>query len=157
MAAATVAAVAAEAPAAAGSKKKLVIGVVLGLVVAAAAYMFLMGGGGAADVIAEPTAPEEGAVVTVGQMTTSLAGPGTHFVRVEIGAVLNATTAEADVEAAFPLLRDAALSVLMGFDADTLRSVAGADTLRTELTAAAQEIWEDEEVLRIVLTDLLVQ
>lgn len=155
MAAATVAAVPAED--AAGSKKKLVIGAVLAVVLGAAAYMFLLGGSGAADASQEPMAPEEGAVVTVGQMTTSLAGPGTHFVRVELGAVLNATATEADVEAAFPLLRDAALTVLMGFDADTLRSVAGAETLRTELTAAAQGIWEDDEVLRIVLTDLLVQ
>ena len=104
-----------------------------------------------------PAVVEEGPVVTIGQMTTSLAGEGTHYARVDLAAVTNAAADPASLEERFPLMRDEALDVLMGFSAQDLRTVEGADRLRTALTARAQEVWEDEQVLRVVLTDLLVQ
>lgn len=153
--------VAAPAPAAAeptrGRKRLLLVVVVALAAIAAgtvAARMVLAPSEAAADV---PAAPVEGDVVTIGQMTTSLAGPGTHYARVDLAAVLEASADATTVEERFPLLRDRALSVLMGFDAERLRTVKGADALRAKLTEQAQQVWQDDEVVRIVLTDLLVQ
>ena len=147
------------APAAAtggkGKLKLVLVAVVVLAVAGVAAKMFLLPAPGAnADV---PVVPEEGPVVTIGEMTTSLAGDGGHYVRVDLAAVTNAAADPAALEERFPLMRDQALDVLMGFSADDLRTVAGADALRDALTERAQEVWEDEQVLRIVLTDLLVQ
>ena len=144
----------ASADAKGGKRKLVVVAVVVLAVVAVVAKMFLLPSG-AAD--GPPPPPEEGTVVTIGQMTTSLAGGGTHYARVEIAAVANAAADATALEERFPLMRDEALSVLMGFTPDQLRTVEGADALRAALTDAAQEVWEDDQVLRIVLTDLLVQ
>ena len=138
-----------------GKKKKvLVLAVVLIAVAAVAIKMFVLPGAAEAG---PPPPPEEGEVVTVGQMTTSLAGGGTHYARVEIAAVTNAAADATALEGDFPLMRDQALTVIMGFTAEQLRTVEGADQLRDALTQKAQTVWEDDQVLRIVLTDLLVQ
>lgn len=139
-----------------GSRRTLVIVVVVVLVLAAVAAKALLFPGSAADA-GPPATPVEGEVVTIGQMTTSLAGGGTHYARVELAAVANAAADAAGLEDRFPLMRDQALTVLMGFTADQLRTVEGADALRVALTERAQQVWEDDQVLRIVLTDLLVQ
>lgn len=144
-----------EAPAK-GGRSRLVLVVLAVLALAAvAAKLFLLPG--AAPEAGPAPAPEEGEVVTIGQMTTSLAGGGTHYARVELAAVANAEADAAGLEERFPLMRDQALTVLMGFTAEQLRTVEGADALRAALTERAQAVWEDDQVLRIVLTDLLVQ
>lgn len=145
----------ADAPSRGGRLKVVLAGVAVLALLAIAAKTFLLPGAAAEP--GPPPPPEEGQVVTIGQMTTSLAGGGTHYARVELAAVANATADAAGLEARFPLMRDQALTVLMGFTADQLRSVEGADALRDALTERAQVVWEDDQVLRIVLTDLLVQ
>ncbi len=151
--------VAVPAPAPVADKKRrlplLIVAVVVLVGAGVAGKMFLLPAPEAEA--GASVEPEEGAVVTIGQMTTSLAGGGTHYARVDLAAVTNAAADPATLEERFPLMRDQALDVLMGFSADELRTVEGADALRAALTERAQEVWEDEEVLRIVLTDLLVQ
>lgn len=146
---------AAESSGSGGKRTRLIIAVVVLALAAVAAKMFLLPGAAAES--GPPPAPEEGAVVTIGQMTTSLAGGGSHYARVELAAVADAATDATALEERFPLMRDQALTVLMGFSAEELRTVEGADALRAALTERAQEVWEEGEVLRIVLTDLLVQ
>jgi flagellar protein FliL len=153
--------VAVTAPAARGGKRKLVLVVLVLAAVAAGAVggkMLLAGDPGVpGEEVAAAPAPAEGEVVTVAKLTASLAGGGSHYARVEFGAVLADTATAAAVEPRFPLLKDLALSTLMGFEPEELRTVAGADRLRQELTARAGEVFPDGEVLRIVLTELLVQ
>lgn len=146
----------APADAAPGRRRKLVMVVlaVVGLTVAAVVVRTFLLSPPAED--APAPAPEEGAVVTIGEMTASLAGGG-NYARVELAAVANAEVDAGSLEARFPLMRDQALSVLMGFSAERLRTVEGADELRSALTERAQVVWEDQQVLRVVLTDLLVQ
>lgn len=109
------------------------------------------------EAAAEDLVPEEGEIVAIGEMTTSLAGPGSHYVRVQLAAVLNTSADAAVAEERFPLMRDRALGVLMAFTPEDLRTVEGAERLRSTLTEEAQTIWDEDQVLRIVLTDLLVQ
>ena len=145
----------AEATDGRGKKKKMVVlAAVLVAVAAVAIKMFVLTGEAEAG---PPQPPEEGAIVSIGQMTTSLAGGGTHYARVDIAAVTNAAADPTALEEDFPLMRDQALTVIMGFTAEQLRTVEGADQLRDALTEKAQTVWEDDQVLRVVLTDLLVQ
>lgn len=154
--------VAVAAPAGDATEKKskklvVIVAAVLAVVAGALGARTFLGGGSPDGAAAADPAPQEGAVVSVAQMTASLAGAGSHYARIEFAAVLDATADQAAAEAKFPLLKDGALSVLMGFGADELRTVDGADRLREQLTAKAHEIYPDGEVVRIVLTELLIQ
>lgn len=137
--------------------------------------LLLVGGGGAAawflvlapdtdpdaDVAApgvvEDAAPVDGAIVEVTNFTASLAGPEAHFAKVGFAVVLREDAVAETVSPRFPLLRDEALSVLARTEAAGLRSAEGQDRLRADLSAAAQQVWPDGEVLRVVLTELVVQ
>jgi flagellar basal body-associated protein FliL len=130
--------------------------VVLVLGVAVGAYLVL-GGGEPAETVAEPQPAEEGAVVAVADMTANLAGEPVSYAKVAFAAVLAAGADEAAVAARFPLLRDAAITELSTITGAHLRTTAGADELRGRLTARAAALYPDGEVLRIVLTELVVQ
>jgi flagellar protein FliL len=118
----------------------------------AAAAFFLLGGGGPEEEIEVV----EGEIVQLEAQTTTLGeGPAVHA-RVAIAVVLAEGVAVEVIPPRTPLLRDALLRELAVMDSDTLRTVAGSDQLRQRLTADAQEIWEEGEVVRIVLTELVV-
>lgn len=138
----------------------LVAVVVLGAGGAAAWFLVLAPGPDAeveAEADAEQAPPVDGAIVDVTNFTASLAGPDAHFAKVGFAVVLREDAVTEQVSPRFPLLRDAALSVLARTEAPALRSADGQDRLRADLSAAAQEVWPDGEVLRVVLTELVVQ
>lgn len=145
----------AAASAPAGRKRTLLL-VVGALVAAAAVWWFVL----APDAEAAPTTDEnveEGSIVALEPLTTTTGTDAPHHARVGIAVVLTADGDEAEVTARSPLLHDALLRHLAATDADRLRSSEGSDALRAELSAAAQEIWPDGDVARVVLTELLVQ
>jgi flagellar protein FliL len=110
----------------------------------------------AATPASEPP-PEEGAVLEVAEMTATLAGDTTHLARVGFAVV---TAADADptlVEPKFALLKDAAVDEMAASSAAALITPEGVDDLRARLTARALDIYPDGEVLRVVLTQLVVQ
>ncbi len=143
------------------SRKKLVIGLVLLLVlggVAAAALTGMLPGTGVdGDVAAAPAPPVEGAVVDVADMTASVGGDQPGYVRFGFAAVLVQDADQAAVSSRFALLKDAALTEISQTSLSALRTPEGIDALRAALTARAHGIYPDGEVLRIVLTDLLIQ
>ncbi|HVL99751.1 MAG TPA: flagellar basal body-associated FliL family protein [Egibacteraceae bacterium] len=134
-------------------RRTLPVAAALALACAAAAVFVLSG----SHEQAGDAAPQEGAIVDVAQMTANLAGPQVHYVRFGFAAVLAADVAAADVEGRFALLKDAALSEIATFSADHLRTPAGVEELRGRLTARAAGVYPDGQVLRIVLTELVVQ
>lgn len=139
-------------------KSRLIVILVALLLLGGAGYaaMTMFGGGDDEPEVVE-TEPVDGEIVPVGDMTTGLAGDDPRYVRVSMSLVLSEETSSGDVEGRIPLLRDRALDVLMSTDSAALQTADGADTLRADLTAAAQQVYDDGEVLRVVLTDLLVQ
>jgi flagellar protein FliL len=151
---------AAPTEAAKGGKKKLILILAVVLVLGGGGgvgAMLLLGGDAEAEEVAEEAPPEEGLVAPVAEMTANLAGPTTAFARVQFSAVLTADAKLADVEPKFPLLKDAAISELSTFQADHLRTTQGMEDLRVRLAERAAEIYPDGQVLRIILTELLVQ
>lgn len=144
-----------EAPPASGKRRLLLIGVVLLLLVGGgAAFMFL---GGEAGAEVEEEAPVEGAIVPIAEMTASLAGPQVHFAKLSLAAVLSDQADAALVEERMPLLKDAAITELSTMDAAHLRTTEGMEELRTRLTERATGIYVEGEVLRVILTELIVQ
>jgi flagellar FliL protein len=146
----------AEAPKKKGKVRLVVIGVVV-VAIAAGAYLFLFGGSGGGE---EPVAaePAEGPVVDGATMTVAVDGSdGPHFARVSFAVVLAEGADTAAVGNRIQLLQDRALTVITGYSADLLRTTEGLETLRTDLTAAAHELYPEGEVLRVILTEMIVQ
>ena len=147
-----------EQQAPAKSKKKLIMIVVGVLVLGGAAYMFLGGGGGEVDAsVTTTTVVVEGPVLEADQMTVNLADEGLRYARIRFAVVLPEGGDTAAVGERFPVLKDAVLSVVSGYSADQLLGSDSLDHLREEFTTAALDVWPDGEVLRVVITEVLVQ
>lgn len=143
-----------EAEAAPSGKRKLIVIAVILLLVAGGAAKFLLGSG-----VEEAEAAEviEGAVVPLEPLTTTTGTATLSHARVALALVLVEGADEVTVTERAPLLQDALLREVATLNADQLRSSEGSDQLRAALTAHAQEIWPEGEVLRVILTELLVQ
>jgi flagellar FliL protein len=141
------------------SKKKLFIIIGGGVAVLAVGYFLFMGGGGAADETAATTTTTvvEGPVIEAEQMTINLADADPRYARLKFAVVLPMGGDAAAVGERFPILKDAVLDVVVGYTADDMRSPDILDTLRDEFTAKALDVWPDGDVLRVLITELLVQ
>ena len=143
----------------AGKKKFLILGVAA--VVAGLGGFFTMKmmapPAAEAAVAATETPPAEGAVIDVAEMTATLAGDTTHLARVGFAVVLSADADPALVEPKFALLKDATVDEMARSSAAALITPEGVDDLRARLSARALEIYPDGEVVRVVLTQLVVQ
>ena len=156
-------AVAAQAPqvaeASPRTRKKLVMMLAALLVVGGIggflALKVLSAPASGAPVVEAP--PVEGEVIDVAEMTASLSGKEPHLARVGFAVVLTEGADAAAVSARFALLKDAAVSELAASDADELITPAGVDDLRGRLSDRAAAIYPDGEVIRVVLTELVVQ
>jgi len=144
-----------------GLKGKLIPVVVVVVAVVAAQQLGFIGGGSPE---VEPTATETeevvvlpGASVEVAQMTVNLASEDLRYARIGFGLELAAGTDAALLEPKYNLLKDALITIAIGMSPELLRTAAGQQDLRDQLTAKAQEIFPDGEVLRVILTDLVVQ
>lgn len=148
----------AETKKGAAGKKKLVILVVLALALGAGGFMAMrmLSAPAAEEPVAEPT-PVEGEVLDVAEMTATLAGDTPHLARVGFAVVLEESADSALVESKFALLKDAAVTELTESSADELVTPAGVDDLRSRLSVRARDVYPDGEVLRVVLTELVVQ
>lgn len=143
-----------EEAAPSGGKRKLILIVLVLLLVAGGAAKFLLGPGAEEADAAEVV---EGAVVPLEPLTTTTGTATLSHARVALALVLVEGADEVAVTERAPLLQDALLREVATLNADQLRSSEGSDQLRTALTAHAQEIWPEGEVLRVILTELLVQ
>lgn len=141
-----------------GSKKKLMIG---GGVAALAVvgYLFLGGGGGDPEAMdtTTTTVVVEGAVIESDEMTVNLTGTTVRYARIKVGLVLPLDGDSATVGERMPILKDSILGVVGRYDAETLLEADTLDELRQRFTDEANEVWTEGEVLRVVITELLVQ
>ena len=141
-----------------GSKKKLMM---IGGGVAALAvvgYLFLGGGGGDTEAMATTTTVVvEGAVIESDEMTVNLTDTSVRYARIKVGLVLPLDGDSTTVGERMPILKDSILGVVGRYDAETLLAPDTLDELRQRFTDEANEVWSDGEVLRVVITELLVQ
>ena len=137
-----------------------IIGAVVVVAGAAVYFLFLGGGGEAAEEeaeVAEASEPVEGAIVESEEMTVNLADNDPRYARIRFAVVLHEGSDQTAVGERFPLLKDRILDVMAGFTADELLADGGIDDVRTQLTSASQDVWPDGDVLRVLVTELLVQ
>ena len=131
-------------------KRLLLLAVGLATVAAVASWALLPG----EDPDAEP---EEGAILEVAHLTANLGGENLRYARVGFAVVAAADVENAEVERRFPLRQDAAISQIGSMTPEDLHGEEGIDRLREALTERAREIYPDGEVLRVAITELLVQ
>ena len=141
------------------SKKKLFM-IIGGVAVLGVGYFMFMGGGGEpVDENAAPTTTVivEGAVIEAEQMTVNLADEDPRYARLKFAVVLPEGGDAAAVGERFPMLKDAVLDVVNGYTVADMREPDILDTLREEFTGKALEVWPDGDVLRVLITELLIQ
>jgi flagellar protein FliL len=140
-----------------GGKRRLllVVGIVMMLIGAAAAWFLILAPDGNVEDV--EVALVEGAIVTLEPQTTTLGEAKLHHARVAVAVVLAEGIDPAVVPPRAALLQDALLRELATMDVDGVRGAEGSDALRQRLSQDAREIWEEDQVIRIVLTELLVQ
>lgn len=105
----------------------------------------------------EPAPPSDGEVLVLPSLTTTTGNSTLRHARISMGIVLVDGEDPDVLERKIPILQDALLREVAEMDADQLRSPEGSDRLRRQLTADAHEIWSEEVVRRVILTELLVQ
>ncbi|MDH4116626.1 MAG: flagellar basal body-associated FliL family protein [Acidimicrobiia bacterium] len=140
-----------------GGMKKIILMVAPALVVGAGMFFFL--GGKGADAAAPTTtlAPVEGVVLEVETITVNLVDEDSRYARLGFAVVLDSLADEALVQGRVPLMRDAALTIMTDYTSADLQSQEGMERLRVDLSDAMVALFPDGEVLRAVLTELIVQ
>lgn len=147
-----------EAPPRRPRRRLLLLAVMLAVVLGAgAAFALTTGDAVAPETAEEHPAVEEGEIVDVGTLTTNLAGEPAQYARVGVALVLSADADVAAVEADLALVKDAAIAEISRHTASDLRGEAGVKALRTGLSGAVTALFDDEKVVRVALTELLVQ
>lgn len=148
-----------EEPEKGGGKGKL-IGIVVGVVVllGAAYFLFFSGGGGDVEADAtETTIPPDGPVIEMDEMTVTLAGDPVHYAKIKFAVVLPENGDTTVIGDRVPILKDAVLGKISGLTIDDLMGPEALDNLRDEITDAALSVFPDGEVLRALVTEVLVQ
>ena len=146
-----------------GEAKKKGKGKLVAIVVAA----MLVGGVGAKFTVLssgkpgkpKPTptpTPSPGQVIDLGDLTINLAEPS-RYALVGLAVELGKTADPATITSQMPLLKDAGVRKLNGMPAATLLSAAGQDQVRAELTDQAQQIFGNDKIVRVLLTEVVVQ
>lgn len=134
------------------SRRWLVLGG-LAVVLALAAGWWLFGTADAA----EDADAADGEIVALPSMTTTVGEQGLAHARVGLAVVLDEDADPAVVEPRQALLQDALLQHISSLDADSVRSAEGSEQLRKALSERAREIWGEDVVRRVVMTELMVQ
>jgi flagellar protein FliL len=140
-----------------GKMKKIIMMVVPAVAVGAGAFFFFLGGDGEAAGPTTTLAPIEGDVIPIEAMTVNLVGDDGRYARIGFAVVLDSTADSGLVGTRVPLIQDALLGIMVDYDADMLQSAEGQERLRRDLSAASVALFPDGEVLRVVLTELIVQ
>lgn len=138
----------------AGGRGKLIVLVVLAALLlagGAAAWWFLSPG---EDPDREPV---DGPIVPIEPLTTTTGNDSLRHARIGMAVVLAEGQDAEVVSERLPLLQDALLREIAGMSADELRSIDGSEGLRVRLSNHARDIWGEEVVRRVVLTELLLQ
>lgn len=131
--------------------KVLLIILVVVAVAAAATWWFVLRSP------AEAMPAQDGEVVVLDPLTTTMGESSLRHARVNLAVVLAEGEEVEVVGTKAPILQDALLREIAQMDADELRSSSGSEALRVRLSEQAREIWGEEVVRRVLITELLVQ
>ncbi len=146
-----------------GGKKKIIMAVA-GLGAVGAVYNFVL------KPAPEPTPEEmaaveemeeeiiEGEIVELEEMILNIGdseNPG--FLRIGVAVVLDEMTMAADFEAESAIAKDVIIHYLSSINQDQLRSIEGRELAKAELSVLLREAYDDEKVVRVLFTALVMQ
>lgn len=140
-----------------GGKKKMIMVVLPVLAVAGFAAKSTILKGKAEAKEEKKVEAVEGEIVDIGSMTVNLADRDRHYARVGIALVLDITAHAEEIVNKVPLLKDEAITKIGAHTSTELRTIEGQEKLREELMEAAHHVWEGHGVLKVALTEILVQ
>ena len=137
------------------SKLPMIIGAVLAL---GGVYNFVLKPAPVEDPIAmvDPE-PIEGEIFELPEMVINIDDDSVQYVRVAMAVVLEEGTLAADFEAVAAIAKDAILEDLSGRSADQLQSTQGKQEIKAEISATLREAYNDEKVVRVLFTALVMQ
>ncbi len=138
--------------------KKILVLVAIVAIGGVAAYVVLGSSADADTSTPTTTIAAEGPVVEADEMVVTLADEGTaRYARIRLGVVLPEGGDVAAVNGRLPLLKGGVLEVLSAYTAADLQGPDGLARLRSQFMDQSSAVWHDGEVLRVVITELLVQ
>lgn len=147
-----------------GGKKKIIIAVG-GLLIAGAVYQFVLKspppveeGAMPDEMAAAEMEPVEGEILELEEMILNIdGGETTGFLRIGVALVLEEGVLAADFEAESAIAKDVAVQYLSGLSGEQLRSNEGRQSAKDELSTLVREAYDDEKVVRVLFTALVMQ
>lgn len=144
-----------------GGKKKIIM-IVGGLVALGAVYNFVLKPSPPPDEMAmvepEEIEPVEGEIVELDEMILNIGGEeDTVFLRVGLALVLEEMIVAKDFEAETAIAKDVAIHYLSSIERDQLRTEAGRQKVKDDLSMLVREAYGDEKVVRVLFTALVMQ
>lgn len=145
-----------------GGKKKIIM-IVGGLAVAGAAYNFVLKPAPPPEEMAMEEEVEEelieGEIVEMDEMILNISDEAGNkaFLRIGLAIVLDELTMAADFEPESAIAKDVAVQYLSSLNQEDLRSAAGREAAKEELSMLLREAYGDEKVVRVLFTALVMQ
>lgn len=141
-----------------GGKAKFIV---IGLVALGAVYNFVLKPAPPEDLLAAEEMVEvelvEGEIFQLEELVLNLEDPDVGYLRVGIAVVLEELVLAADFELKAAIAQDVAISYLSAQTPEDLRSAAGKVEIKEELSMLMREAYNDEMVVRVLFTGLVMQ
>ena len=99
----------------------------------------------------------EGEILELEEMILNIGGEETGYLRVGIAIVLEEGTAAAEFETESAIAKDVAVQYLSSLTNDDLRTAEGRQKAKDELSTMMREAYDDEKVVRVLFTALVMQ
>lgn len=144
-----------------GGKKKIIM-IVGVLAIAGAAYNFVLKPSPPPEELAmeeEEVELIEGEIVELEEMILNIRDENGNpaFLRIGLAVVLEELTLAADFEPESAIAKDVAVQYLSSLNQEDLRSAAGREAAKEELSLLLREAYGDEKVVRVLFTALVMQ
>jgi len=144
-----------------GGKSKLPM-IIGGVVVLGAVYNFVLKPSPPPEDLAMVEEAEveliEGEIVELDEMILNIgAEDETVFLRIGLALVLEELIIAKDFEAETAIAKDVAIEYLSSVGKDQLRTAAGREKVKEELSLMIREAYGDEKVVRVLFTALVMQ
>lgn len=140
-----------------GGKAKMIVGAVLAL---GAVYNFVLKPKPVdEELMADPVEVEliEGEIFQLEELVLNLEDDDVGYLRVGIAIILEEGILAADFEAESAIAQDVAVSYLSAQKSEDLRSATGKVALKEEMSLLMREAYDDEMVIRVLFTGLVMQ
>ena len=101
--------------------------------------------------------PPEGEIVQMDEMILNLAGPDETYLKIRLALVLDTQTLAEEFEAELPIAQDVAVLYLSSLEPDELRTLEGKEHVKEGLTEKIKEEYKGEKVMKVLITELVMQ